>query len=294
MPLLNHNSLLFILAGLLVCTLTWITGFDGTHQAAWLTVAIATCLLAAGLPHGALDALILNHHLGLPQLIMALTAYVTLALLVVALWWLQPVLFLMAFLAYSALHFGDSDWPNAARWQQCSWGVAVISIPAALQPQQVGPIFDAILGFDQGEALAQALGVVAVPAGILVLLAAENRTEKLLALLMYAVICWMAGPLVGFACYFIALHSAHHMTLWQDRLALDKGWLVLGLSTLVLVLVAIATGFNLRVDAALGIDDASLRYVFLALAALTVPHMSVIYFANRAHRRASKAPPTEA
>ena len=67
-------------------------------------------ILIAGLPHGALDYYLLTTHYQGAQLAGALSGYLALIGITALIWWLLPLVFLFSFLAYSAFHFGDSDW----------------------------------------------------------------------------------------------------------------------------------------------------------------------------------------
>jgi Brp/Blh family beta-carotene 15,15'-monooxygenase len=103
-------------------------------------------ILLAGLPHGAFDYHIMSARYEGSALAFALAVYVGLAGITVLLWWLMPLWFLSSFLAYSAYHFGDSDWPDQGTKRKWSWGLSIVGLPCLLAPQSVEPMFAVIAG----------------------------------------------------------------------------------------------------------------------------------------------------
>ena len=124
----------------------------------WDMLAIAAILLL-GVPHGGLDGAIARR-VGWPSGLMSWLsfhlAYIALAVLVTALWWLFPLISLGVFLLISALHFGASDIANTGTdW--LPWiahgGLVCIAIPN-LQPGLVEPIFTVLVNADNALAVA--------------------------------------------------------------------------------------------------------------------------------------------
>jgi hypothetical protein len=106
--------------------------------------------------------------------------------------------------------------------------------------------------------------------------------------------------LAAFACYFACLHGPFHLDRWQKRIAPPSNLGIYALSTLVIGCVgALAFWLPANIDssastlAALAdqldssaleksvLDDSFLRYTFVTLAALTVPHMTLLMLAKR-------------
>ena len=75
-------------------------------------VLLCLFILLAGLPHGAFDYYILSARYEGGSFACALAVYLCLIAMTAMFWWLAPLWFLSSFLAYSAYHFGDSDWPD--------------------------------------------------------------------------------------------------------------------------------------------------------------------------------------
>ena len=96
--------------------------------------------------------------------------------------------------------------------------------------------------------------------------------------------CVTAGPLAAFGCYFACLHSPFHLSRWRRRIEHASMRGVHVLSALVLLcLVGLVWWFPVAGPADLSstLDGSALRYTFLALAALTVPHMTLLFLMRR-------------
>lgn len=256
------------------------------HPAFFLLVCLA--ILLSGLPHGAFDYHILSARYAGPAFAVALATYLGLTGATVLLWWILPLLFLGSFLTYSAYHFGDSDWPEQGAIAKWAWGLSIVGLPCLLAPQTVEPLFTVIAGITEVTLLTKVTALLSIPATIWCCL--PDRTSdgsrwntKPILLLSYGGMCWIAGPLAAFGCYFACLHSPFHLKRWQRRIEDAPMFGIHALSALVLVsVVGLVWWFPVAWDADLGshLDGSVLRYTFLALAALTVPHMTLLFLAK--------------
>ena len=274
----------------------------GTGHPAFVAL-LCLVLLLAGLPHGAFDYHILSARYEGSAFACALVIYLGLTGMTVVLWWLLPLWFLSSFLAYSAFHFGDSDWPDQGALRKWAWGLSIVGLPCLLAPRTVEPLFAVIAGITEVALLTKVTGLMSIPATALCCLPDRvsdgNRwNPKPVLLLSYGGMCWVAGPLAAFGCYFACLHSPFHLTRWRRRIEGTSMGGIHALSALVLVsVVGLVWWFPVAWDADLGssLDGSALRYTFLALAALTVPHMTLLFFAKRepdlgSNRNTPKAP----
>ena len=260
----------------------------GTGHPAFVAL-LCLVLLLAGLPHGAFDYHILSARYEGSAFACALVIYLGLTGMTVVLWWLLPLWFLSSFLAYSAFHFGDSDWPDQGALRKWAWGLSIVGLPCLLAPRTVEPLFAVIAGITDVALLTKVTGLMSIPATALCCLpdrvSAGNRwNPKPVLLLSYGGMCWVAGPLAAFGCYFACLHSPFHLTRWRRRIEGTSMGGIHALSALVLVsVVGLVWWFPVAWDADLGssLDGSALRYTFLALAALTVPHMTLLFLAKR-------------
>ena len=99
-------------------------------------------------------------------LVFALVIYLALTGMTVMLWWLLPLWFLGGFLAYSAYHFGDSDWPDQGTMWKWAWGLSLVGLPCLLTPQAVQPLFAVIAGVTEICHI-KVTGLLSIPATIL-------------------------------------------------------------------------------------------------------------------------------
>lgn len=254
--------------------------FDPSLPAQVLMLAPLVAIL--GLPHGALDLPIaealwpLEGRAGL-GLFAAL--YVGLSGAVVAVWLLLPGFALLAFLAYSMLHFSD-DWAQdlpALRW---SGGLATVGAPALLHHAQVEAIF-AMLA-QGGAALAADAAALAGAGGlgmlaVSVLIFPRARGAAALEQSVLWAIAAALPPLMYFAVYFCALHSVRHFTATMR--AVPNGRRALGaalvLSLIVTLVALLATRQGMSGTLA-ETTEQGIRVIFIGLAALTVPHMILV------------------
>ena len=301
----------FLAACLLVSALALLLG--SAH--AGLIAGLCLLILIAGLPHGAFDLYIMAYRYQGQTLNLAIGVYLGLIALTVLVWLFLPLVFLTGFLAYSAYHFGDSDWPGTSLGQKLAWGVSIVGLPCLIASNQVAPLFETITGLPDLSRFTAIAGLLAIPACLLSGLSWMMRrqsqsdhasaqlpttTASGLLLLCYALACALSGPLAAFACYFACLHGPFHLDRWQKRIAPPSNLGIYALSTLVIGCVgALAFWLPANIDssastlAALAdqldssaleksvLDDSVLRYTFVTLAALTVPHMTLLMLAKR-------------
>lgn len=254
--------------------------FDPTVPAQVLLLAPLVAIL--GLPHGALDLPIAEALWPLDsrrrQAVFA-ALYLGLAGAVVAVWLLVPGFALLAFLAYSMLHFSD-DWaedPAALRW---SGGLATVGAPALLHYAEVEAIF-AMLA-QGGAALAADAAVLAGGVGLALLAVAilsspRTRGPAALELAVLWATAALLPPLMYFAVYFCALHSIRHFTTTMR--AVPNGRRALGVAVVLSVITTLAALLALVQGAGGTVADMTeqgIRVIFIGLAALTVPHMILV------------------
>ena len=248
---------------------------------------LALGVVLLGLPHGALDpatAEQANLVRSRTSLVAFNAGYTLVALAVIGLWWLFPVLTLGIFLAVSAWHF-SGDWravlPNWAQW---IGGAGLLMMPIVFHTEAVADIFTTLSGPGGGE-LANVLGQagLAVPAlmlGVALYAAARKAWASALELLTRTVLGWVAPPLVFFVVYFCLLHSPRHLREHFDASAPSehpKLWRMLVLYTMATLLLA---GPLLWLWSGGTLGEATLRLVFIGLAAVTVPHMLLMLYAE--------------
>lgn len=259
-----------------------------TIQLGLLTAAV----VVFGLPHGALDPWIARQagvYRGASGLIAFNLAYLSLAGLVLLIWWVSPVVALALFLLLSAFHF-SGDWQlHMAPWQRVVAALALLSMPAVFDPQSVEAIFIALSG-SAAASLAHGLhimGYVAV-AALLVVLASALVQRQYVAVVELAILLLLAAsvpPLVYFTIYFCLLHSPRHMRSTLSEAANQpRSALLINASIYTFATLAIAALIALYLLPRIDMTQLILQLVFIGLAALTVPHMLLMLLAKPGHR----------
>lgn len=265
-------------------------GFGLAAPPLGLQVVVLGVLVAVlGLPHGALDPLIARR-LGLWSTPWGLAgfnvAYLAVVAAVVGLWFLFPVASLVAFLLVSAAHFG-SDW-NGSRslWLRLITGIGLLSLPALGHRAEVAELYEILAPGGTAVADVQALIAPFAVIGMLVaaVIAFRSRPHEAVEIVLAASLAFVAPPLVFFAIYFCALHSARHL---REGYAVERGGGRFAAAIAVIyTLVPILMGalFVIAVSGGASLDASLTRLIFIGLAGLTVPHMALVALSERRAR----------
>ncbi|WP_185201196.1 Brp/Blh family beta-carotene 15,15'-dioxygenase [Glaciihabitans sp. INWT7] len=261
-------------------------------QAAVLGLLVAIL----GLPHGALDPLIARRA-GLWRTPLGFAGfnlgYIAIVVVVVVVWLIAPAASLVGFLLVSGIHFG-ADW-NGGRGVVVPslTGVGLLTLPAFSHHDEVTGIYRTLAG--SGGAVVADVQSWLGPVAIVVMLvgaslALRRRPADALEILLAGALALVAPPLVFFVVYFCALHSARHLRhgFAEER---GSGRLAILITVVYTVVPIVAVGILTAMfagDFAPGgplAGDWIIRLVFIGLAALTVPHMTVIAVAAVRERR---------
>ena len=251
-----------------------------TPQQEWMLAGGLIVLL--GVPHGALDPLFaqallqLNSH---AAWIGFVAVYLLLAAVVVALWWYSPLMFLIAFLSVSILHFSGDLVEGTTFAERLVYGVGVITLPALRHSTELTRLFSQLVGADAALPVVAVLQLISLPCllALFVVVARCVRRNGLAALEIMAVglLTWIATPLLGFAIYFCAMHSARHILRTRQYAGVAPRQMVLvALLPLLAVLGFSVLGWYFLPPSST--DERMLRLLFVTLAALTLPHMVLV------------------
>ena len=279
MSALRLQGLIFSVLAFATAALSVFLAPMDAQQTLWLA---ALLIVSLGIPHGALDPIFAKE---LPQVKSRASwagfvmCYLLLASLVVCLWWISPALFLMGFLAISVLHFSGDPAPGATFWLRLLYGGAVITLPFLWHADEGGRLFSLLVGRDAALPVAAGLHLIAGPwlAGLALVTVCNGRRDWLLALEVSAVssLALAATPLLGFAVFFCGMHSMRHILRTQKYSGLTPLRLALmAVLPMLAVFLIAALGWTLLPDSP--IDERMLQFLFVALAALTVPHMVLV------------------
>lgn len=248
-------------------------------------VVLGGLVVVAGLPHGALDPLVARRAGlvdGPASSASYLGAYVVVAGVAAGLWLAFPEAGLVTFLMMSGWHFAG-DWGDLDRATRGLGGAFVIAGPVLFHPDEVAELFGALStdGFATG--LVETMRPVAVVAALaltaLALRDVVRRRLRAVELVALVVAAWALPPLLFFVAYFCGLHSPRHIAEVLRGLAVrGRAALRVGAAFTLLTVVAVAPA-ALWLDGS--VSDRTVQIVFVALGALTVPHMITTRVADR-------------
>ncbi|EDP60152.1 Brp/Blh family beta-carotene 15,15'-dioxygenase [Vibrio sp. AND4] len=237
-------------------------------------------ILALGLPHGALDIIML-HGLSFNKrrapdkasFVVSIIVYVAVAACCLFAWFWLPTYCLCLFLILAAYHFGE-DWINLVPRKGGLIGIIVLGLPALFQPDPVAMYFSA-LDVPNGEArsivfVMAILGLLSL--AILLIDFRQLSVEVLAWLVMLVLTSYFLPVLYYFCVYFCALHGPLHT--WQVKRRYKLSWWSLAKVSVIPMAGAaiLAVGlFSFLPQAFSG--NKWLPMVFVGLFSLTVPHL---------------------
>ena len=257
----------------------------------WALVGLSASIAIVGVPHGGLDHLtgrkLLANRLASMWPLVFFPAYLVVALLVVAGWFLLPLMTAVVFFVISAWHFGFED--DRSRLQSTiadniasvAVGGLVIWIPMLTQAERVGSILQSIVPSGLSVSVSaiigtsQAIACVLVPVAALVIArdVMRGRLSRALRNTSFSVLFAVTDVLISFGIYFCGWHSIRGLA----RLAKNHGMspLKLASATAPLSLGAIGlAGLGMWFwSSGQGVSEATSRTVFVALSAMAVPHL---------------------
>lgn len=244
---------------------------------------LAPLVAILGLPHGALDLPIAEALWpldGWRGKLRFVAIYLGLVAAVIVAWVLVPGIALIAFLAYSVVHFSD-DWAGASPPLRWTGGLATIGAPALLHTAEVTALFAYLASPDVAavSASAAALGGGLAMCALIGVLLVKRQTRGQAAAEQLILWCtaFLLPPLVFFAVYFCGLHSVRHFRATISTVPRARRALMTAIGLSALVTLAAMVVVLVRHDAIMSVSlDTGMRIIFIGLAALTVPHMILV------------------
>ena len=243
---------------------------------------IATLIFFLGVPHGALDPCFAQKLLavkGWQGWLLFVVIYLSLAGGVVLVWWQAPLVSMSGFLIISILHFSRDLAPTTAKITALLYGGAVIVLPTLFHFSEMLELFTLIVHAENARTIVMALDALAWPwvVALAISLCFEVKKNWRVGFEIFSVslLALAAQPLIAFTVYFCGMHSLRHMLRTQQYVNLPVSRLVwtcllpmLGVSVLVALgwLYLPLSSYDSRI----------LQFVFVTLAALTVPHMLLV------------------
>lgn len=295
LPAHTLHRAIFMLASLALITLNpYIDLLSFEMQALLLGMFV----LILGMPHGALDPLLAQRFgadlSSLPKKAGFYLTYLAIAGLSLVFWFVFPVYALLAFLVISIVHFAD-DWDDTLpRWLRLFAGTALITHPCYFFPEEVETIFSFLTFGADTSRLVDAFMFLEIPvcAVLYTGIAALYFRKPIvgISLIEIVLIHFLAAiftPLVYFIIYFCGLHSIRH---YIDSVADLKA---AGFSTsriistieIITIATAVLMGLAFFFSSDISLEQNVIRVVFIALFALTVPHMFLLGWIKMAGQR---------
>jgi len=265
----------------------------------WQLILLGLGVASLGMPHGAMDHRVAEvcikprlGALGAQWRRYFAVGYLGLAAIVLLGWATLPLLTLVVFLLYSAVHFGLGDDGHTSLGAAVFRGAVPILLPLAIRPLESGELLSIVAGRAvdlvpmQNALVATALLCVIVTLVRAVLYHTPRRAALIACELLLLVLAnWVASPLIAFGLYFVLLHASRHMIDLADWLApgdVRSGLKRVGrecwpLTLITLAGMSVALFFIPRES----LESGVVRVLFVTLSALTVPHMIVTALASR-------------
>lgn len=244
---------------------------------------LAFAIVILGVPHGALDIIFAKraYKIHTPIMWAAFTVFYFIPIAaVVMLWAAAPVAFLAGFLLISMFHFSGDPEPETPFPIRGLYGGAIIILPLALHSNEVRMLFSLLAGPAASSDLLYFLDPLAWPWLFCLIAAAlfETRRDMYAAseLMAVTLLALFAPPLSAFTIFFCGMHSARHILRtityfgpehWRNLLA------AAGLPIFAILGMFVAALFW---PSGLSVDRKVIQFLFVGLAALTVPHMAII------------------
>ncbi|MGC6423591.1 MAG: Brp/Blh family beta-carotene 15,15'-dioxygenase [Lentimonas sp.] len=211
----------------------------GLEQGLFLYLPLALSSFLFGLPHGAIDHLIIvglaRREMNLRTLTLACGVYLSLVILFFSLWWLNPMVGLILFLGITVYHWGKADLAfeslirtealqNTPQFLKLSHlllrGFLPIGTPFLAFPEATESfIISCTSSFGQTFALNTSVStVISICLGILLISEAfylksvgQHRTELATEDIGLLVFFFLVPPLLAIGLYFCLWHSFRHV-----------------------------------------------------------------------------------
>lgn len=246
-------------------------------------MVVAFLILILGVPHGALDTVFaqnIYHVRGAKSWILFTAAYLTPAVLVIALWQVSPLLFIASFLIISVVHFSGDPSQGTPVVTRLLYGGAVVILPTFFHRVELSELFALLVGGDATDLLLSWIEFLRWPWLLgLGLLALHRMNKDWLSgceIAAVAILTTLAPPLVAFTIFFCFMHSARHILRTMAAFKKHGASGVLSAALAPMLIILVFTGVIWTTLDSIPIDARIVQIVFVGLAALTVPHMAIV------------------
>lgn len=268
----------------------------------WMGCLSAVVLI--GVPHGALDIslLWLEAKKNISSLLVAVLKYILLVIISLVAWRFSSDLFWFCFFFAAIYHFGSSDEHPAVlktisqnAWSRNLWilsrGAILVFSPAAFHSEKITQYLNHASSPQFASGFAAVAPFICTYSAVIYLWTtfkcfrkASFQTHRLIlikhfcSLTIFILLFWVADPLVSFSLYFCCHHSLSHGFRVLQRSPREKKrnfslWVLVLLLTVPVIPLSLGV---LRYVAHQNETSAPVTALFVAIAALTFPHLLVV------------------
>ncbi len=280
MNLLRIQGAIFSLVAGAVALVSIVADNPGGNR---MTLVCLVSIVLLGVPHGALDTVYASKQYRLHRLgdwFWFACVYLLPVAMVASLWRLSPVAFLLGFLAISVFHFSGDPAETVPAWAKLFYGGAAVVLPSLLHGEEVRRLFSILVDPESAGQIQKLLSsaspvwLAGILAGALWMIRRDWRAS--VEIMAVALLCTIASPLLAFTVFFCGMHSARHILRSFRYAGIAEPRLFAAAAVLPMLgtLMLLVAGFWWLKDAPLELRLVQL--VFVALAALTLPHMALV------------------
>ena len=239
-------------------------------------------LFTIGIPHGAIDHLIDSNQINKKIKVSFIAKYILAMAFIYLLWTLNPMIWLLTFILFSAWHFGDTDmnkWGIKSHLIKVVWGLSVLlHLFSNHQTEFISILNELNINLAIDLNWIYTISLVSL-CSFLCYSILRKRFDWIL-IICFIILSGSISLVLSFSIYFIFHHS---FTGWQDlkrslnisQISMFKNALPFNLGALFIFLIYISQIGNL---------DFSMAHIFLFLSCLSFPHvvqMSFFYKKNK-------------
>lgn len=279
MMLIRIQGIVFIIIAILLTLISF--KFDRLEPLSELKY-LSILIFILGVPHGALDTLFAKQEYNVKTLkewVSFGIVYIIISGLILCLWYLSSIVFFLGFLLISGIHFAV-DLNNGTPWfSRILYGGAIIILPALFHSHELTYLFGFFIEEHTASFLCSTLNLMAGPWLIALIFATihQVRIDILSGLEIAAVglIAVILPPLTAFTIFFCCMHSTRHILRMVTYSKMSFVDLLKSMTIPMILLLAIALifwGFSQEIRH----EGSLLQFIFVGLAALTVPHMMLV------------------
>ena len=258
---------------------------------------VALCMVSfIGVPHGSFDGAVaaLLGYQSKKQFLIFVFCYTVISVAVIIFWIYFPIIALLLFIIMSIAHFGLCDWSfldiKKHKWLiTLTHGINIIFGIIFFHNEEVFKIFS-FLSNEKFYFFQSYLYIAYLIYGVLILaylyysFSIIKMRWGLIEMIAILVIVSQLDPLTGFALYFCFIHTAKHIKaiLVNINNHIDNKNFVF-ISTAIFTMITWLGGCIalIYLNNNFSFSESFIKTVFIGLAALTLPHMTLIDFFYR-------------